>query len=62
MDIRTFEGYVLLKEFKNHSGDKRPLTIDCKNEQELRAEIARIKKAFEADGYYNVKIEVNERK
>jgi hypothetical protein len=59
--LKTYEGYLLVKESKNHSGRKTPLTIDCENETELSAEIRRITKAFMDDGNYDVEIKVSER-
>jgi hypothetical protein len=66
--MKTFEGYILIKEFKNHNGDKRPLTIDVENEKELQPKINKIKKDFlniSEEGKelpFSVKIELTERK
>lgn len=60
--MRTFEGTMLIKKFKNDSGNKTPLTIDCKDTEELKQEIKRIKKAFYLDKVYKVIIDLRERK
>lgn len=60
--MKTFEGTLHVKPHKNLFGKKTPLTIDCNNESELKAEICRIKNAFLKEGAYKVKVDLRERK
>jgi hypothetical protein len=65
--LKTYEGIIQIKWYKNDSGDRRPLTIDVENKETLKIEINRIKMDFLKKGEngklpYSVKIAMNERK
>ncbi|MBK7883477.1 MAG: hypothetical protein IPJ81_06560 [Chitinophagaceae bacterium] len=48
--MKTYEGTMTIKWYKNHSGDCRPLTIDCKDKIELNKELKRITEAYKTLG------------
>jgi hypothetical protein len=48
--FRTFEGRLIIKWYKNDSGDIRPLTIDVNSERELEKELYRIREDFMTKG------------
>lgn len=60
--MKTFEGTLNIKQYKNDSGKKTPLTIDCEDSETLVKEKVRIKEAFLKDGAYQVQIDLKERK
>lgn len=69
--MRTFEGIMKIKWYKNDNGDWRGITIDTENRKTLNIELKRIKKAFmteqdpESDENrlaYSVTFEMSERK
>lgn len=66
--MKTYEGIIQIKWYKNDSGgDRRPLTINVENNETLKIEINRIKMDFMTKGEngklpYSVKIEMSERK
>lgn len=65
--MKTYEGTITIKWFKNDSyGDRRPLTIDCEDMNELNIEKSKLNKAWMELGEngklpYSVKIELSER-
>ncbi len=45
--FRKFEGIIIIKWYENDSGgDRRCISIDCKDRKELKTELAKIKKDF----------------
>lgn len=44
--LRTYEGCMLIKWFKNDSGEQRCLTIDTKNRRTLGTELRKIRELF----------------
>lgn len=49
--MKTFEGVFIVRWFKNDSGgDRRGLTIDCKDKKELRSRLANLKFLFLTKG------------
>jgi hypothetical protein len=66
--MRTFEGTITIKWYKNDwGGDKRPITIDVDTDEELNLEKKRIENAFMTEPEndklpYSVKLELRERK
>ncbi len=48
--LRTFEGRLIIKWYKNDSGDIRPLTIDCEGHKELKEKLAKLKSLFMTQG------------
>ncbi len=44
--LRTFEGLMTIKWYKNDSGDVRGITIDTKNRKTLNIELKEIRRRF----------------
>jgi hypothetical protein len=49
--MKTFEGTITIKWYKNDSyGDRRPITIDCEDRDELNKRLSKIKNDFMTKG------------
>jgi hypothetical protein len=67
MKLRTFEGKMTIKWYKNDNGDVRPLTIDTENEKTLNIKLEQIKNDFLSKGEngeipYSIQFKMSERK
>lgn len=49
--MKTYEGIIIIKWYKNdNGGDRRPLTIDAENKDDLKLKLAKIIKDFSTKG------------
>lgn len=65
--MKTYEGVMVIKWYKNDGGDRRPLTIDLKDNEKLNSRLNKIKNDFKKDKkdgrlLYSIKFFMSERK